>query len=64
MALFDAVTADDMRTAQIVSGVTMALFIGVGLAPGLRQHAVKLRAWLLAGYLAGCALFVAYVLLR
>ena len=64
MSLFSAVTGEQVRSAQIVSGVAMALFIGVGLVPGLRRHAGTVRMVVLAGYLLCCAGFVAWVLLQ
>ena len=64
MSLFSAVSAEDMQTARIVTGVAMALFIGTGVVPALRQHAGKIRMALLAIYLVSCAVFVGYVLLR
>lgn len=64
MALFSAVTAEDMQAARIVTGVAMALFVATMVAPGLRQHAVAIRWVLLGVYLVVCAGFVAYVLLK
>jgi hypothetical protein len=60
----DAVSGEQMRTARIVAGATMAAFIAVGLAPPLRPYARTIRLTLVAVYLLGCAGFVAYVLLR
>jgi hypothetical protein len=64
MSLLGAVSGDEVRAAQIVTGVTMAAFIAVGLAPGLREHAGMIRGALLALYLAACGLFIGYILLR
>ena len=64
VSLFSAVSSADMRAAQIVTGATMAAFIGVGLAPGLREHARVIRGALLVIYLVACCVFVAYVLMR
>ncbi len=64
MTLFSAVSGEDMRAAQIVTGVAMALFIAVGMAPGLRDHAGTIRLVLLVLYLLACCVFVATVLLR
>jgi hypothetical protein len=50
--------------AQIVTGVTMAAFIGVGLTPGLRQHAAAIRGVLLALYLLVCGVLVGHALVR
>lgn len=64
MSLFSAVSAEDMETARIVTGVAMALFIGTGVVPGLKEHAGRIRMALLSVYLAACVVFVGYVLLR
>jgi hypothetical protein len=64
LTLFSAVSGEEVRAAQIVTGVTMALFIGIGIAPGLREHAGRLRLALLVLYLLVCCGFLAYVLLR
>jgi hypothetical protein len=62
--LFDAISDYDVRLAQIVTGVTMAAFIGVGLTPGLRQHAAAIRGALLALYLLVCGVLVSHALVR
>jgi undecaprenyl pyrophosphate phosphatase UppP len=64
MTLFDAVTGEQMRQAQIVTGVALAAFIGVSVVPGLRQYASRIRLALLAVYLMACGVFVAWQLLR
>ena len=64
MTLFSAVTGEEMRTARLVTGVTMALFVGVSVAPGLRRHAGRIRLVLLVVYLVVCSVFVATVLSR
>ncbi len=64
MSLLDAVSAEQMRTARIVTGATMAAFIAVSLAQPLRPYAWRIRLTLLVVYLLGCVGFVAYVLLR
>jgi hypothetical protein len=62
--LFTAVSSEDVRAAQIVTGVTMALFIGAGLTPGLREYAGRIRVALLVLYLLASCGFIAYVLVR
>jgi len=52
-----------MRAAQIVTGATMALWIGVGLVPGLRLHVSAIRRAVLALYLLAFAGFVIYQVL-
>jgi hypothetical protein len=64
VTLFDAVSGEQMRQAQIVTGLAMAAFIGVGVVPGLRPYAARIRLVLLVAYLLACAGFVAWVLLR
>lgn len=64
MTLFSAVTAEDMQTARIVTGVAMALFVATGVTPGLRQRATAIRLVLLGAYLVACVVFVGYVLLK
>jgi hypothetical protein len=64
VSLFASVSAEDMRAAQIVTGATMAAFIGVGLVPGLRAHAVRIRAVLLAAFLLACGVLVGHALMR
>lgn len=64
MALFTAVTAEDMQVARVVTGVTMALFVATAVTPGLRQSAAPIRWVLLGAYLVACVGFVGYVLLK
>jgi len=62
--MFSAATADELRAAQIITGVTMVLFLMAGLIPGLGPYAGKIRAGVLTAYLLGCVAFVGYVLLK
>jgi hypothetical protein len=64
VTLFSAVTGEEMQAARLVTGVTMALFVGVSVAPGLRRHAGRIRLGLLVVYLVVCSVFVATVLSR
>ena len=63
MTLFSAVTIEQVRAAQIISGAAMAVFIGVGVVPGLRPYAATIRLVLLTAYLVACCGFIAWVLL-
>jgi hypothetical protein len=64
VALFSAVSAEDMQTARVVTGVTMALFVATSVTPGLRQRAATIRWVLLGAYLVACVGFVGYVLMK
>ena len=64
MSLLSAVSSDEMQTARIVTGATMAAFIGVRFVPGLRERAALVRGVLLALYLLACVVFIGYVLMR
>ena len=64
VALFSAVTAEEMQTARIVTGVTMAVFVATMVTPGLRRRAATIRWVLLGVYLVVCVGFVGYVLLK
>ena len=61
---FAAVTPDEMRNAQVLSLATFAFWIGVGVFPGLRPYAARIRIVVLVLYLIGCASFIGYVLVR
>ncbi len=60
--MLDTVSADAMRTAQLITGVTMAIWIGMGVLPPLQPHAHAVRRVVLALYLAWCLGFIVYVL--
>ena len=63
MDLFSAVSSEEIRAAQIVTGVTMAAFIAVGMIPGTRRYAPQIRGALLVLYLVACGVILAYALL-
>ena len=63
MNLFSAVSSEEIRAAQIVTGVTMAAFIAVGMIPATRRYVTQIRAALLVLYLVVCSGFLAYALL-
>lgn len=58
------VSVDEVRTAQVLTGVAMAVWLMVGLAPGLRRHATAIRGIVLAIYLAGVGGYVVWLALR
>jgi len=64
VTLFSAVTAEQMRQVQVVTGVALAAFIGVSVVPGLHQHAGRIRLGLLVVYLLACGVLVGLQLLR
>jgi hypothetical protein len=64
VSLLNAVSSADMQTARIVTGATMAAFLAVGMVPGLRDHAARIRVALLVAYLLACGIFVGYALMR
>jgi hypothetical protein len=64
VSLFSAVSSADMQTVRIVTGATMAAFLAVGMVPGLREHAGRIRLALLVAYLLACGIFVGYALMR
>ncbi len=57
-------SGDEVRAVQILTGTAMAAWLLAGLAPGLRPHARTIRAVVLAAYLAGGGLFLAWLALR
>jgi hypothetical protein len=56
------VSGEQMRMVQIITGAAMALFIGIGVVPGLRPHAHTIRLALLLGYLLTCGVFIGWLL--
>lgn len=64
MSPFSAVSADQMREMQIITAVATALFVGIGVVPGVRPYAGRIRLILLVAYLATSIGFVGWVLLR
>lgn len=62
--MFRPASVEEVQAAQILTGVTLALFLAIGLVPGLRPYAWKIRAGVIAAYLLGCAAFDGYVFIR
>jgi hypothetical protein len=60
--LFSAVASEEIRAAQIVTGVTMAAFIAVGVVPGARKYAGRIRGALLVLYLVACGAILTHAL--
>ena len=61
--MFGTVTTEEMHAARIITGATMALWIGVGVVPGLKRYAGAIRVVVLAAYLAAIAGFLIYLTL-
>ena len=57
-------TSGEVHAAQILAGATMALWIFVGLAPGLKAYATRIRIGVLVVYLLGFAGLAIYALVR
>jgi hypothetical protein len=58
------VTPDDMRAAQGITLVTLALFLLTWRVPALRPHAHRVRVAIVALYLAGVTGFLVYLAVR
>jgi hypothetical protein len=61
---FMTVSGEDMRAAQMLTGVTFAMFLMVGVVPGLRAYAVRIRLAIVAAYFIAAAGFVIYLFAR
>lgn len=61
---FGTVSPEDIRAAQIFTGATLALWLGIGYVSPFRRYANSIRAFLLAFYLCGCVGYLVYVFLR
>jgi hypothetical protein len=60
--LFSAVSSEEIRAAQIVTGVTMAAFLAAGMIPGARRYAARIRGALLVLYLVFCGAILIHAL--
>ena len=61
--ILDTVSADDMRLAQVISGMTMVVWIGVGFVPALQKHAYVVRAITGILYFLVCVGFIIYAVI-
>lgn len=59
-----AVSNQDIRAAQTITGATLAMFLMVGIVPGLRLYAARLRLAIAAAYFAAAAGFMIYLIVR
>jgi uncharacterized membrane protein len=61
---FMTASGADMRAARTITGATMASLFLVGLIPGLRPYAGRIRICIAVTYLIAAAGFVIYLLVR
>ncbi len=61
---FIPATPDEMHAAQILAGAAMAAWIFVGLAPGIRVYATRIRVVILIVFLLGIAGLAIHALVR
>ena len=52
------ISTDQLRWAQLLTGLVLATWISVGLVPPLRKQANRLRGALLVFYLLACLGFI------
>ena len=58
------VSSGDVRAAQTITGATFAVFLMVGVVPGLRAYAARLRLAIAVAYFAAAAGFMIYLTAR
>ena len=58
------VSSADVRAAQILTGTTLSLFILVGVVPGLRGYATRIRIVITLLYFVAVAAFLVHLLVR
>ena len=58
------VSGEDMRSAQMITGATLMLFIMVRFVPGLRPYAGRIRLAIAVAYFATAAGFMVYLQVR
>jgi len=58
------VSGEDIRAAQMITGATFTLFFLVGVAPGLRSYAGRIRLAIVVAYFAVAAGFMVYLMVR
>jgi hypothetical protein len=58
------VSGADVRAAQILTGTTLSLFILVGVVPGLRGYATRIRIVIMVLYFVAAAGFMLRLLVR
>ena len=61
---FPPVSNAEMQAARVLSGATMALWLGVGVVPALRPYAARIRLLVLGAYLVGIVLFIGWLFIR
>jgi hypothetical protein len=58
------VSGEDVRSAQMITGTTFALFLMVGFVPALRPYAGRIRLAVAVAYFAAAAGFMVYLQVR
>ena len=58
------VSGEDVRTAQMITGTTLTLFVIVRFVPGLRSYAGRIRLVIAVAYFAAAAGFMGYLMVR
>jgi hypothetical protein len=58
------VSGEDMRSAQMITGATLVLFVMVNVVPGLRRYAGPIRLAIAVAYFAAAAGFMVYLMVR
>ncbi len=58
------VSDEDIRSAQMITGATFALFLMVGFVPGLQDYAARIRLAITVAYFAAAAGFMVYLMAR
>jgi len=58
------VSDEDMRAARMLTGAIFSLFILVGVVPGLRAYAARIRIGVVVLYFVAAAGFMVHLLVR
>ena len=62
--ILGTVSAEQMRMAQIITGIVMAILIGVRFVPPLSKYAAVVCRTVVLLYLVGCLVFIFYAFIR
>jgi hypothetical protein len=61
---FMTVSSADVQAARIITGTTFSLLILVGVVPGLRGYATRIRIVITVLYFVAAAGFMVHLLIR